>query len=175
MEVIRRLCKGVEDMSDNNMSSILFAMIIPPLGVMFLLLRAPLLNLYENHFTECILGFVGVVTFIIGIALYFYKLEYNRIKNKDFDRVKTVLIKYLKKRYASKSDGGGFFALVEEEKGLTKKDINKRCFTSYQTKLTVFIPDGELLCTVKVSEYDVYVSKVKRVSKMNLNKELYAS
>ncbi|MDF9599170.1 hypothetical protein P7D15_01900 [Bacillus cereus] len=66
-------------------------------------------------------------------------------------------------------------AIVEEEKGLTKKDINKRCFTSYQTKFTVFVPDGELLCTVNVSEYDVDVMKVKRVSKMNLNKELYAS
>ncbi|HDR7922387.1 hypothetical protein [Bacillus paranthracis] len=152
-------------MSDNNTSSILFTMIIPPLGFILFLLRPPLADLYTNHFTAFGLGFIGVVMCIIGISLYIYKIEYNRIKNKDFDRVKKTLTRYLKKS----------FVLVEEEKGLTKKDINKRCFTSYQTKFTVFVPDGELLCTVNVSEYDVDVMKVKRVSKMNLNKELYVS
>lgn len=124
----------------------------------------------KNNLSVIIYVILGVIVSGLCLGMYFFKKEYNRITNEDFDRVKRLLSQYLNENYFTGQNDS--FVLVEEEKGLTRKDFLKRCFASYHIDLKVFVPDGELLCTVKVYKEGIRVKNVERLSHTNYKIEL---
>ncbi|WP_144536732.1 hypothetical protein [Bacillus thuringiensis] len=127
-------------------------------------------HLVINNLTVVMYGITGIVFIGAGISMYFIKKEYDRITKYDFDRVKHLLSQYLKEHYFTGQNDS--FVLVEEEKGVTRKEFLKRCFASYHIDLKVFVPDGELLCTVKVYKEGIRVKNVERLSHTNYKIEL---
>lgn len=126
-------------------------------------------NLVMNNLTLVMYGITGIVFIGVGISMYFIRKEYDRITKYDFDRVKRLLSQYLNEEYFNGQNNS--FILVEEEKGVTKKDFLKRCFASYHIDLKVFVPDGELLCTIKVYKEGIRVKNVERLSHTDYRKE----
>ncbi|HHT7008624.1 hypothetical protein [Bacillus cereus group sp. BfR-BA-01328] len=123
----------------------------------------------KNNLSLIMFVILGFIVCGLCLGVYVFKKEYNRITNEDFDRVKRLLSQYLHENYFTGQNDS--FALVEEEKGLTRKDFLKRCFNSYHVDLKVFVPDGELLCTVKVYKKGIRVKNIERLSHMNYRKE----
>ncbi|MFJ8528433.1 hypothetical protein [Bacillus sp. NPDC094106] len=127
---------------------------------------------FPRNLIPIMCGLAGItVVFFASLAIYFWKKEYDRIKNTDFERVKRYLTTYIQKQYAP--DQNDVFVLVEEEKGLTRKEILKRCFHTYQLNISVFVPNGELLCKVKVSKKEIWIKDIKQISNVNFAKEFY--
>ncbi|MFJ8528434.1 hypothetical protein [Bacillus sp. NPDC094106] len=127
-------------------------------------------NVFKDNLSVIIYGITGIVLCGLCFGIHYFKKEYDRIAKHDFDRVKRLLSQYLNENHFTGQDDG--FVLVEEEKGLTRKDFLKRCFDSYHVDLKVFVPDGKLLCTVKVYKEGIRVKNVERLSHMNYRKEL---
>lgn len=146
---------------------------------LIVILLVVLFGLCKVFYNTNIFAFYIVITTLLSIVLgtlYFvYKREYNRIKQRDMDRVKATLTRFLRTKYSTMSQINNFFVLMEEAKHVSKITILKRCFNSYQLTLTTFIPSGELLCSVTVNADIVAIDEVREISKMDLKKELYVN
>ncbi|HDR7922386.1 hypothetical protein [Bacillus paranthracis] len=138
-----------------------------------------LIGLFKMLYDKNVFAFYSVITMlfiaIVSTIYFVYKKEYNRIKNKDMISVKATLTRFLRIKYSKSSNINDFFVLVEDEKNVSRRTFLKRCFKSYQVDLKVFIPSGELLCSVTVSGDKVDIDEIREVSKLDLKKELYVN
>ncbi|MCU5282116.1 hypothetical protein OCA22_27585 [Bacillus cereus] len=146
---------------------------------LFIILSVVFVGLCKIFYDTNVFAFYIVITTLFSVVLgtiyFIYKKEYNRIKQGDMIRVKTTLTRFLRTKHSTMSNINDFFVLMEEEKHISKRTILKRCFNSYRLTLTTFIPSGELLCFVTVTEDIVAIDEVREVSKLDLKKELYVN
>ncbi|AFV21682.1 hypothetical protein BTB_502p03770 (plasmid) [Bacillus thuringiensis Bt407] len=147
----------------------------PFIIILFIVLVGLCKVFYATNAFAFYIVITALLSIILGTIYFIYKKEYNRIKQRDMDRVKATLTRFLRTKYSTMSQINSFFVLMEEEKYVSKITILKRCFKSYQLTLTTFIPSGELLCSVTVSENKVDIDEVREISMLDLKKELYVN
>ncbi|MFJ8528432.1 hypothetical protein [Bacillus sp. NPDC094106] len=141
-------------------------MIIITGSFLILLFFEELYVLYEKS----ILLFIITIITIAVITFSICKKEYNRIKNTDIDRIKKYLMNHITNNH--RIDSKNIFLLVDEEKSVTKNELLKRCFCTYETNVSMFVSHGEFLCEMKVSPKDVRIQTVKRISTIDFQEEL---
>ena len=155
---------------DSEEYSNLFLFALLPLVAFFIPILTPKLN--SDNVIKFIVILIGVFVFVIAcISITFLRREYNRIKKKDFIRIKGLITQHVKEHYYLGIQDS--FILIDKEKSLTRKEILKRCFSTYKVKIPVFAPSGEFLYEVKVNEQDVEIINSKRVSHVSYGRELY--
>ncbi|WP_242297578.1 hypothetical protein [Bacillus cereus group sp. BfR-BA-01382] len=148
----------------------LFLYALLPLISFFIPILTPKLN--SENVIKFIVILIGIFVFVIAcISITFLRREYNRIKRKDFVRIKEQVTQHVKEHYYLGMQDS--FILMDKEKSLTRKEILKRCFSTYKVKIPVFAPSGEFLYEVKVNEQAVEIVNSKRVSHVSYGRELY--
>ncbi|MDF9599167.1 hypothetical protein P7D15_01885 [Bacillus cereus] len=156
--------------SEEHSNSNLFLYALLPLIAFLLPFLKP--ELSSENFIKFVNTLIGVLVFVVVcISITFLRREYNRIKRKDFVRIKEQVTQHVKEHYYLGMQDS--FILIDKEKDLTRKEILKRCFSTYKVKIPVFAPSGEFLYEVKVNEQDVEIINSKRVSHVSYGRELY--
>ncbi|WP_242249069.1 hypothetical protein [Bacillus cereus group sp. BfR-BA-01328] len=148
----------------------LFLYALLPLISFFIPILTPKLN--SENVIKFIVILIGIFVFVITcISITFLRREYNRIKRKDFVRIKEQVTQHVKEHYYLGMQDS--FILMDKEKSLTRKEILKRCFSTYKVKISVFAPSGEFQYEVNVNEQTVEIVNSKRVSHVSYGRELY--
>ncbi|KXY51175.1 hypothetical protein AT268_32270 [Bacillus cereus] len=156
--------------SEEHSNSNLFLFAILPLIAFFIPILTPELN--SENVIKFIVALIGFFVFVVVcIFITFLRREYNRIQMKDSVRIKEQITQHIKEHYYLGMQD--IFILIDKEKNLTRKEILKRCFSTYKEKIPVFAPSGEFLYEVKVNEQDVEIINSKRVSHVSYGRELY--
>ncbi|WP_242249068.1 hypothetical protein [Bacillus cereus group sp. BfR-BA-01328] len=123
--------------------------------------------IYEENIFYFYITLSSLISFIAGVMYGIYKKEYNRIKTNDFNRIKEEIKKHIRSFYPEET----FFLIDEKE--VSKREILKRCFCTYELSIHVFAHHGELVYQVKVNKNEVWLKDFKQVSNVNFAKEFY--
>ncbi|HFJ9376599.1 MULTISPECIES: hypothetical protein [Bacillus] len=153
-----------DDESDDLLVCIMFATVVITI-IAFLIIS--FVHMFVNLYNSNIFYFItGVSAFVSLVAGNVY-CEYNRIKTNDFNRIKEEIKKHIRSFYPEET----FFIIDEKE--VSKREILKRCFRTYELSIHVFAHHGELVYQVKVNKNEVWLKDFKQVSNVNFAKEFY--
>ncbi|MEC3269855.1 hypothetical protein [Bacillus thuringiensis] len=158
-------------MYDDELEDLLIFILVPTFvgSVVFLIISfiPIIINFYDKNVFYFWTGISGFLSLIAGIMYGLYKKEYNRIKTNDFNRTKEEIKKHIRSFYPEET----FFLIDEKE--VSKREILKRCFRTYELSIHVFAHHGELVYQVKVNKNEVWLKDFKQVSNVNFAKEFY--
>lgn len=158
-------------MYDDELEDLLIFILVPTFvgSVVFLIISfiPTIINFYDKNVFYFWTGIFGFLSLIAGIMYGLYKKEYNRIKTNDFNRIKEEIKKHILSFYPEET----FFLIDGKE--VSKREILKRCFRTYELSIHVFAHHGELVYQVKVNKDEVWLKDFKQVSNVNFAKEFY--
>ncbi|MDF9599168.1 hypothetical protein P7D15_01890 [Bacillus cereus] len=157
-----------DDESNDLLVCIMFApVVITIIAFLIISFVHMFVNLYNSNIFYFITGVSAFVSLVAGNVYCLYKKEYNRIKTNDFNRIKEEIKKHIRSCYVENT-----FCLVEE-KEVSKREILKRCFRTYELSIHVFAHHGELVYQTKVNKDEVWFKNITQVSNVNFAKEFY--
>lgn len=156
-------------MYDDELEDLLFYTLVLTFVAIVVFLIIPsiptIISFYNKNVFYFWTGLSGFISLIAGILYGFYKKEYNRIKTEDCNRMKEEIKQHIRSCYVENT-----FCLVEE-KEVSKREILRRCFRTYELTVHAFAHHGELVYQIKVNKDELWIKNIKQVSNVNFAKE----